>query len=182
MSDRNSAALPLRGCPAQPVGGSPVKLSCLWETMIDPPWSRLRDMVIGPRLQETMIGPPWLSQSLETVIGPPCSRQSLKTVIMVDQSPTVEGDGEQSEESDGDLSTIDTSESEEGDEDLSTMDTSESEGGDGDRSSIMWSKFIVWSESSYLLSSLSFAFFLFSLFFFSFDLWSGAEQLWIEWG
>ena len=77
------------------------------------------------------------------MIGPPCSRQSLKTVIMVDQSPTVEGDGEQSEESDGDLSTIDTSESEEGDEDLSTMDTSESEGGDGDRSSIMWSKFIV---------------------------------------
>jgi hypothetical protein len=47
---------------------------------------------------------------------------------MVDQSPIVEGDGEQSEE---------------GDEDLSTMDTSKSEGGDGDLSSIMWSKFIV---------------------------------------
>jgi hypothetical protein len=81
---------------------------------------------------------------------------------MVDRSPSVEGDEERSKDCDGDLS---------------TMDTSESEEGDGDLSSIMWSEFIVWSELSYLLSSLSFAFFLFSLFFFSFDLWSGAEQL-----
>jgi hypothetical protein len=76
---------------------------------------------------------------------------------MVDRSPSVEGDGERSEDCDGDLS---------------TMDTSESEEDDGDLLSIMWSKIIVWSESSYLLSLLL----SFSSLSFSFLLIFGVEQ------